>query len=370
MQPDPETGRPSPPTTVNIKQEPVDEPATPWSFSRDEVVNLLSDDEDDDDMTEQPRTSMAMRAPSEDDDVFTSQPSQPTPQAITAPTMAPIPSAGAEITAPDVSNASRPLNLGNSIFTRPRNTGATGPAPSVQKMLDVQRKWADLLRARNQATGPPMAKNGSETILSPPPSAIKGRSGGKPDKDADAARYEKQKAAFEHKRRSGTAILQDEIEFMKIQHEEEARLRKIKADEEYDRTPTPEAADHGLFLSDGEAEPLGYSAMISDDETPAPKKRKRTSRDDEEEDFDQGAVPARKRGRPKGSAAASKKGKKSTKVPDTDYTQDDAEDVLERAKRQTKKKAGATTKAKPVRGNKAGPTMTNLSSIKYIDAFP
>lgn len=381
-----------------IKQEPADDPPrSPWTFKKNEIVNLTSDGEHDDDLDMadllpafQPSITSRAALPAESEDGLFMP--EATPQAIVAASTAGFPDTAMENDVPAASGVDGPLDLGPSIF----KSGKAGQDAAVlrARMLVAQRKFVDIQRSRQAATqatdllrGPDDPENGQVTPPGPdsnmsPPPAPKARGRGKRGgKDSATKRFETLKAVFERKRRAGTANLQDEIEYMKLEAAESTRLRKIEADEEYDRTPplSPEA-DDGLFLSDNEdAEAPGarYSTMVSDDEEePVPKKRgrpKRASLDDEDE-----AADTPKRGKANSGNATKKKGRK---VAGTNYTDEDLEDVLERAKRQkiektaanAKKKGGAAGKTKVApkakAKGKAGPSMTNLGSLMGTDVF-
>ena len=109
------------------------------------------------------------------------------------------------------------------------------------KLLATQRKYANLLRQQRDT-----AKQAevSPDVSSPPPSTAYS----KPAKDLTAVSFAKAKATAERKKRAGTLTLHEEIEWMQTAAAEAARLRKIKADAEYDRSPTPEPA--GIFVSE------------------------------------------------------------------------------------------------------------------------
>jgi len=310
---------------VVVKKELVE---STWNV-HDETIDLLSDDDDNE------ITGPGVEPTTEKGDVQTE--------------MAPPPPRG--------------LDLGKSMFKAQNDSNAQTQTPQ-QVMLAAQRKMAEIFRARQQL---PSSKIADDTAEMPdPPAKVRGRR----SKDAAAAKFEKHKTTFQKKKRAGTATLQDEIEYMKAEHAEQNRLRKIEADEEYDRTPTPEDAE-GMFVSENEdpAQTTAptYSAMFSEDEeeNEQPKKRKRQAPFEEDDDeSDQGAGRKRKGTKPAPN-------KKARKVAGTEYTEDDVQVVLQRAKTaktnaktNAKKKGGAPAKgAKAAPKRRAGPNMTNLGSI-------
>lgn len=153
--------------------------------------------------------------------------------------------------------------------------------------------------------------------------------------------------------------LQEEIDFIKAMSAENARIRKKAADEEYDRSPSPEPKE-GLFVSENEGA-ASPPPREKSDEKPAPRTkrgRKRAAAAD-----DEGPAPKRAK------KATGTGGKKAKKVPGTDYTDKDVHDVLARAradKGAKAKKANAPPKPKPKSRKRQGPEMTNVSRPRIV----
>lgn len=152
---------------------------------------------------------------------------------------------------------------------------------------------------------------------------------------------------------------------MKRESIRSALLRKKQADDEFDRDPSDDEDDNGLFVSD-DGPAIPRLSDIESDNEPAPKKRKRQNDDSDEE------RPAKKRGKAKSAAGDAKKGKK---VLGTNYNETDVEDVIQRAREQTTTKASVQAK-KPVpakqkgrEGRAKGPTMTNVDTLFGNDVF-
>ncbi|KAH9827589.1 SNF2 family N-terminal domain [Teratosphaeria destructans] len=226
-----------------------------------------------------------------------------------------------------------------------------------ERMLAVQRTMARRYQERSAQSTPPRQQsqipNSYDLMPSPPAAPHRGNRGGK---DEAAAKFQKAEAAYQRKVNAGTASVQDEIRFIKLDSEEKARLRKLEADEDYERTPSVCSDDAGgsesLFISGGGAPQ--FSAMFSDEEQePAPsKKRKRSTRADDDGDDPQ--ERPKKRGRPK---------KTGEKVAATSFTQEDLDRVLNALDK------GKKAPAKTGRVRKAAPVMTNLGSIMGTDVF-
>lgn len=179
-------------------------------------------------------------------------------------------------------------------------------------------------------------------------------------KDAASARFEKLKQTFQKKQAAGKLTEEDEIEFMKAESEESARLKKLVLDEEFDKSPSPaDSDDGGLFVEEG---PI-YSALRSDDgEPPSPPKkgRKRKGADDAENEKPR-----------KANKTTKKSGKKDRKVAGTDYTEGDVENVMKSARQQTKgsRKPKQAAASKAGKAKKAQSTMANLSSLCGTNVF-
>ena len=336
---------------VRIKEEPQDETTQPsWHFHPSECVNLLSDDEDDTmNLTGRPvlqsPIDMQRFSGERDDDRM-----------------------------PDFSEeaAIAQTTTGDNHTSTP-----AVDAENIQMSLDniraIQKMYADKYRTQN----PPKTPNVDED-LPPTPPAPKSRGGrgiqdGK--KDAAAADFEKLKQQYQKKKKANTMSIEEEIEFIKAESSEMARLRKLQADEEFDRATSTDSADSDdgrLFVSEIPAAP-NSSAMHSDEDMDVEKPKKRGRKRLQAEDGDDGQMGSRKRAKTTGAA-----GKKPKKVSGQDYTADDVEDVLERARHQSTKgkgkgkgkaKKAVPAKAKAGSRKKAGPSMTNTASIMGTNVF-
>ena len=242
------------------------------------------------------------------------------------------------------------------------NAGNDGQATMtlLEKHLKIQKIYAEVLRQRylGKATQelplPQVIEN--PTKVSPPLSQALGRS--KSANDLAAIAFAAEKKTFERRKKAGKVSFTDDIEWMQKTSAEEARLRKVETDAEYDRTLSPEpTAEESMFVSEDEmAYPPPFSALISDGEEETPKRgQKRASADDQSA------------GRPK---------KKARKVNGTNYREGDEDDVLTLvAKRQKMAKAGKKAAAKPkakAASKRTGNTvdrMTNLNSIMGTNVF-
>ena len=257
-------------------------------------------------------------------------------------------------------------NLGESILGEPKRE------VSRAEILTAQKAMAEKIRARYNAFQPTQSttshagllndKARAETMTPPDtsnnsPPSFQGTGTTRMRIDAAAVRFDHFKKAHQTKIDAGTNRAEDDIAFMKLEAAEQARLRKVIADAEYDAV-VPDDED-GIFVPGDEAPVPNMSSMLSDPETdsepstpPPPKRRrKRAAAGDDE------AQPARKRAR-----AAARKA-----VAGTNYTDKDQTDVLERAKNRTAAKKGrkAPAKSKAAKANPSGPVITNITSALH-----
>ncbi|RMY14448.1 hypothetical protein D0868_01442 [Hortaea werneckii] len=257
--------------------------------------------------------------------------------------------------------ASSSVDLGSSMFSR---AAGGNNSDFTQKMLEAQRLAATKFRARRSASSILASKDDHEEQTAESVKAAKNA------EDPAASGFAQLKAKYERSRKAGATSIAHDIEIMKAEAAETQRLRKIKADAEYDKSPSPEP--EGLFLNEDEEAPATsepFSALYADDEIeeiPPPKKRKRAPKDNGNDD-----ASAPKRGRPKGTRA----GKKSSIVPGTGYTEEDVDEVLQNTK---KGKSGTKSAKRGARNpkNKIGapprreaPEMTNLGSVLGTNVF-
>ncbi|KAK3684392.1 hypothetical protein LTR37_020327 [Vermiconidia calcicola] len=278
------------PRSPIIKEESLEE-IRPWQYDPDEIIDLLTDDEDD------------------------------------------------QATSPTVPMDAEPQtsSFTGGMFDDRAEKEQSRPAKSVDQVLALQQKMANQFRARGQAKKSPAKGDGAAEFLA-------------------------LKKVYERKRARNEITMQEEIDFIKAMSAENARIRKKAADEEYDRSPSPEPKE-GLFVSENEGA-ASPPPREKSDEKPAPRTkrgRKRAAAAD-----DEGPAPKRAK------KATGTGGKKAKKVPGTDYTDKDVHDVLARAradKGAKAKKANAPPKPKPKSRKRQGPEMTNLNSIFGNDVF-
>jgi hypothetical protein len=289
-----------------IKREPEHIELT--GFKRSEVIELISDDED--------------------EAVIISKSSIPNPPA--SPSDQP----------PETTEKHHPTT---NIPTMAENTGNKKPAPTREELLAMQKKIADRFRTQHPAKAPSPA----------PPPVI----------DDIEARYAAAKARYLKNKDSNAVDIAAEIEFMKLEGEYSSYMRKKQADDEFDQMES--ADDEGLFVDqDFTAPPLNPNESSDEDEA--------------------AASPPKKRGRKRGSATAPaqtaqkrKKTGKDNRVPGHDYSNQDVEEILERAR--VKAKSGVTKRTKPAgagaakgRGKKQNQSrITNIASVLGTDGeFP
>lgn len=338
--------------TSEIKQEPDQEPGPAWQFGQSGVINLDSDADDDDFLAPLPSVRPPTTA------------AQPTTEAAESTELIETPAS------PPASTGG--LNLGRSLFSKHNGTDqAVGHdqdehAASDRRreaMLKAQMIWAPKLRAQMQARQQQQVSGGGSTEDEPaelPHPHSKNLKG----KESDPGGFKRLEARHIWMQKNNKMTLAAEIEFMKAEAAEAARVSKLEADEAFDRTPEPEPSE-GIFLSEDE-QPAGhelpsFSELYSDDESEKvsrPRRRKRALDGDEE-------APAAKRGRVKGAKKA-----RRNAVADTDYTEEDVHDILRSAKSANVggRKKGAP-KGKTGASRRGGPQMTNLSNMVSSNVF-
>jgi len=215
-----------------------------------------------------------------------------------------------------------------------------------ERQLQAQAKFAKVMKARISARNSSLANPSIFETAAPTPddaseiTATVAEPGSIPrKKDEAASAFARVKATRERKKRAGTLDMESEIAYIEAHGAEDVRLRKLEADEEYDRESSEE-------------EGAAISEARSDHFTPL---ENPGAADDE---FDVAERPAkrryRKRANPDDDGPAPKKSRKNAAKTDG-----------------SKKKAG-DPKKKP-RGAKAKdkkpPPMANLSSIMGTNVF-
>ncbi|KAK5730743.1 hypothetical protein LTR15_000681 [Elasticomyces elasticus] len=210
------------------------------------------------------------------------------------------------------------------------------PAISVQRTREVQAKFAAQLRQRRL-----LANRLVDTTHSD--AAASGLDDASESMIAPSKAFSRIKAAYTRKKNAGTLSIEYEVEYMKAEAAEQARLHKAQMDEEWAQEETaeedvssiPEAGNDGLVL------PSLFAEASDDDDVPeTPVRSKKRSSD--------GAMPAHKKARKTTAAKAS--AAKAT------------------AKATTTKKKAPAAKGKASKG-KAGQTMTNLKGLMGTDVF-
>lgn len=238
-------------------------------------------------------------------------------------------------------------------------SNTTTPAPpmtgdeAIEAMKEYQRTAAEQLRTAT-------AQVSTEADASVESSA-------KAKKDARAAEFARLKAKYERKKANGSLAMDEEIQFIKARSAENARVRKMQQDNDYDNPifEDSEAVDEEDELFFSQASELPDFSDFESDEEEKPKKRGRKSKrpagdDDDDEPSSKSA---------KKSASGGKKGRK---VAGQDYSNAELDEVLNAVKCGKKKRQSApkkVPKSKPAVKRKAkakpGPDMTNLGSMWY-----
>ncbi|TKA37012.1 hypothetical protein B0A54_11376 [Friedmanniomyces endolithicus] len=263
----------------------------------------------------------------------------------------------------DVSEAAKPA------VTQPDDSGDSNPGPKPmsgtqasvpasdddlfvpemtnhERQLQTQAKFAKVMKARISARKSTLANPSISGTAAPTPddaseiTATVAEPGSIPRKKDEAAlAFARVKAARDRKKRAGTLDMESEIAYIKAHGAEDVRLRKLEADEEYDRESSEE---EGAAISEARSDdftPLETPGAAHDDldvaERPAKRRyRKRANPDDD------GPAPKKPR-------------KNATK---TDGSKKKAGDSKKKAR-------GAKSK------DKKPPPMANLSSIMGTNVF-
>ncbi|KAK3619865.1 hypothetical protein LTR56_023759 [Elasticomyces elasticus] len=208
---------------------------------------------------------------------------------------------------------------------------------SVERTREVQARFAQQMRSRLAVKANAAGTTESDAVASQddavsemaPPTSRK--------RDEESKAFSRIKAAYTRKKNAGTLSIEYEVEYMKAEAAEQARLHKAQMDEEWAREDT---ADDDLSIpetgNDGFVVPSLFAEASDDDEVPETpvRSKKRTS---------DGAMPAPKKARKTTAAKAT------------------AKDTA------TKKKA-PVAKGKASKG-KAGQNMTNLKGLMGTDVF-
>lgn len=255
------------------------------------------------------------------------------------------------------------------------------PPNALQLMLARQREMAQSLRSREQTTSPKdsvaaddptsnhdAAEKAPSTVGAATTTTATIR---RPFKNKAAADFAAAKKKYDRKKRAGTLAQAEEIEFLVKQNAEEARLRKIQMDKEFDEMPsgdeTVEVDEDG---GGGTTHVPAFSTLMSEEEPSEaeprtlkrgrPRKKAAAAADGD----DAGAMPAPKKKRASKKAAAAEA--------------DDASDVLERfrkkhenggTKQKKKNTAAANKKKAPTKNPHQGSEMTNTTSLIGNDVF-
>ncbi|KAK0947382.1 hypothetical protein LTR29_001338 [Friedmanniomyces endolithicus] len=173
-----------------------------------------------------------------------------------------------------------------------------------ERQLQAQAKFAKVMKARISARNSTLANPSISETAAPTPddtseiTTTVAEPGSIPRKKDEAAlAFARVKAAHERKKRAGTLDMESEIAYMKAHGAEDVRLRKLEADEEYDResseeasaaisearsdhfTPleTPGAADDEVDVAERPAKRRYRKRANPDDDGPAPKKARKNA---------------------------------------------------------------------------------------------
>lgn len=184
---------------------------------------------------------------------------------------------------------SNPINLGEPALNKPKTALNLGrstlskPASEAtrEKALALQAKLAKQFAQKNAAkvvsdtsgvfspphTGENVASVHSSIFPAPDFSESAAASG---DVDPKQVEFELLEAAYLLKKRAGTSDIEADVNFLKAEAKEMARQRKAKADEYYERDPTPDS-DGGLFVTPAGMSPASHAPAaenFSDDGAP------------------------------------------------------------------------------------------------------
>ncbi|KAK4619062.1 DNA repair protein RAD5 [Fulvia fulva] len=276
--------------------------------------------------------------------------------------------------------APRALDFGNSVLRKPpsKDQAAARQREMLEKFKEKKARDSsdELMDAFDRL-------DDFESLRDAPPADRRKR-----DREEDA--FKKLRQTFERKKRAGTLSIEEEIEYMKIESRERARQLKAKADEEYERDPTPALDDQSeaLFVNSDERED-DARAIFSDnegEEEPAAKRTRKKGKRVAESDLES-EVSRQPETRPRKKAKTTGGAKKPRKTAGHEYTEDDldrimTESQLSQRPSSSKKGAGARNgagarggasaqggKGKAPAKRKGGPQMTNIGSILGTDVF-
>lgn len=316
-----------------IKEEPKEE-STAISPASD-LINLVSDDEDD--MTHPEPTHPPRRLAS------------PFQETAAPPTM------------------SAPVNLGHSLFSAAPTNDLPGNQTNKpkgvsdatrQKLLDRQKELAQKMKKPTSAAPTPVAQTptnqplGAISTATSPLFVSQGTGDDTPatetpaqPTDDPAKRFAALKRAADKKRKNGTFTMEEEIEFLRAQNDEKARVQRERLEKSFNDMTTPEPEeepgledDYVLNLRD---DVPGFE-MSEDDEPEEPKKKGGRKRKAPEE---QQSGPPKKRGRPT---------KAPKKAPE--------KDILELVR---EKQAAKTAQGRKKGGSKSAATKSKGKGKKY-----
>lgn len=344
--------RASPPA---VKEEPQEDVFLPTSNDEPDYVNLISDGE--------------------------------------ADTTGPAPTAGLRrLGSPFAETAVQPttsttVNLGASLFSATSNEANSGEKPSKPKGLSdamkqrIYDRQKELAQKMKKTT--PLAQSPAYHISSYQPLGVDSnatsplfvtqRTGdntataetpARPASDP-AKLFAALKRGVNKKRKNGTITIEEEIEFIRADNDEKARLQRERLEKNFDDMTTPEPEqevdpeqDYVLDLNNG-ALNVPYLEMSEDEEPKEPEEPKKKGGRKRKAPEDKEQAPPKKRGRPSKKAA-----------PEKDIL-DQVRDKQAAKKAQGRKAAGKAAAGKDKgRGKKyEGPNMTNPTSVFGSNVF-
>jgi len=241
----------------------------------------------------------------------------------------------ADTSPPPLEPAPAPLdgdNASDSLFVR---QDSTAPPPTedddpVVFMREFQRSAAGQLRdlyVAKTATAAGGSSNVAPKVSRP--------------RDSATALYEKLQKKHAARKASGKLTLEEDVAFMRASWAEQARVKKLQEDQEYDNPADTYSPEEDDDEARSELAVPSLDLESDDEDKPKKKSKKRKTAENGGE-------------RPKKQA---KKGKAARTVPGTDYTEQEVDEVL-RSKGKAKSKAKAPRKKGP-----AGPDITNVHSL-------
>lgn len=318
--PDKTTETASSPTATKppeIKSEPAPEP---WQFKENEHINLLSDDEDD-----------------------------------------PL----------DIFNEKRPISTKRSKTTHSNPAfGAGNPKSDPKKVQEVralmlakQKQMADKFRASNPIPPKPTLES---TIVREdgalPTATLNTRAvEEKIDQDPAAVSFAKVKQAYMKQKKAGLNSMKDDVVFIQAESAEAARLRKRKADEEYDNRSSEEQEydEDSLFVQESSPGRDDCLETNGHAKSTAKRGRKRKQVPGVDCDNDEDRPPKRSKSKARGT--------KGSIATETDCADSESTPAPNGAKSKTGR--SKSRKAKPVKKKKNEKSITNIPSLWGSNIF-